>query len=530
MKTRIGIFIIFIYFYVLLSAVITRTDVLNTAAYYNNCIILQPLVDTLELRYDGDTVNSIWTSFYRTENTCRTLAYCFGGFDSPAEFGRKIITDSFPAGGYGTENIYLYSNYKYTEIRNHIAGIDCSGFIHRVWGFSTYDAWNDLLLLCTEIDTGEVLAGDWISKPRHQILFVGRNLDKIKSYESTTNADYANNPGVTYNDDRDYPDSSHAYSIFPQFSNFSPSPETIIIAKPKEKLIISCDIKAAKTLQNIEMFLDSELVEAEVNGDDSFKTVNYEAKGMLFGYHEVKVYAEHLANNLVFGDTTTWCFYYGDDTEHSRRITDEIQQYYIPYPGFVFYDMRFTIHMNEDSKMYLAGDRYGIEEHWVDDSIEIHVTDEYGNLQKWGYNYSRTGVTVPEKRLEISSIFSPGKNDVRVILMDDSIWGTYYGCSELWMVNVGYVSESIQFCNKSENNIAIQKHENNDFYTIRLLDKNNLIKNIEIYDITGRQVQRYKNLNNSKYSINLNKLVSSGVYFYRITTTNGTISGKLLKY
>ena len=58
---------------------------------------------------------------------------------------------------------------------------------------------------------------------------------------------------------------------------------------------------------------------------------------------------------------------------------------------------------------------------------------------------------------------------------------------------------------------------------------NNRINNLTLFDISGRIILVKKGINSSSKKLNLTELIS-GHYFIKITTTNGTITKKIIKY
>jgi len=463
----------------------------------------------------------------------KRLAYCFGGFDDISNFFIKIAFDSLPAGGYGTQNIYFNSNIAGVSIRNYIAGIDCAGFVHRVWRFNNYNDWKDLCSNSVLVNDSLAKKGDLMNVPSHQILYAGGKIRNkvINSYESTTDLTVSDLPGVLRCYNRIVPDTHFIYSIFPILKSISPENEEVAEVSDTKPLRIECEVEAKKEVQNIRMWLDEEEIDPVVAGQSNVKKIHYMAKDLQEGYHQVSIYAESYTNNNNYCDTLSWYFYYGDTYGKSIKISDQIQEH-IPYRGYIFLDKSFNFDFSEYSKMYISGDAYGISEQWVDDSIEVYVTDEYGNTSTMGHNYSKSGEVVPERSMDISDLFSPGRNKIRIVMMDDSIWGVNYGCSEIWLAYIECVGEE----NKIEPEKKLQNKKldliNKKSIIIKAFDESDVIESIEIFDIVGRKIYSKNKIMSSECIVEIDgKLeLAAGVYFYRVETQKGKITGKILKY
>ncbi len=229
-------YIIFITSFLSLSvngALITRDGVISpisTASLYVPISSWTPVVDST------NKVSPTWHSWYKTKKNGGNppydkLAYCWSGFDTPSGFISRVEnkTSPVPAGGYNT------SQYSYP--RPYIAGIDCSGFVLRCWGISTYTTYQQLIDYSLKIDKSKLKKGDLLRKSGHSVLYVsGTFPGKCDIYESQADPSTgAHFPGVVSHSrvlsEKDYT----PYSIFPQFS----SPD---ISYNKDTMNISVDI------------------------------------------------------------------------------------------------------------------------------------------------------------------------------------------------------------------------------------------------------------------------------------------------
>lgn len=534
MKKQVTVYAI-IFFCIFLNAKnIFRKDIKNNAMFYSNNVAFMPLVDSIKLIYDCDSESTIWKSYFRKENNYSKLPYCFGGFDTPAEAIVKMEFGGFSGGGFGTDSIYFFSNINDVQIRNYIAGIDCAGFVHRMWDIEKYDSWSNLSNYSVTVLDSSAKTGDWINVVGHQMLQGKEVIRDLTSstYESTVSTSVSDTPGVSYAPCRNISPEHTVYSIFPILDSIYPD-NAEIVPLQKTPLNIKCLIKAKENVQNLRMWLDYEEIAPTVTGKNYTKKVHYSYKNPEEGYHYVQIYAESYTNNNYYCDTLSWYFYYGNDYGKSVKIMDLTREM-IPYRGYIFLDRSFNFDFSAYSRMYLSGDAFASTDQWVDDSIEIHVTNEYGFTTKWGYNYSHTGEVVAQPSVDISNLFSPGKNNVRIIMMDDSLWGVNYGCSEIWLSYLECVEEIDCEAKNTRKALKIvhQDKINLDKLEFNGINKDDKILSCEIFDVAGRRIFNREDLNTYKLTMEQGKdiIMSSGVYFYRIKTTNGTISGKLLKY
>lgn len=81
------------------------------------------------------------------------LRYNWGGFDTIAEFNKKILTNKMKAG-----NV----NLKVSPLLSCAAGVDCSGYVSRAWGLTAkLGTWDIASNKTTEeIDWNEMKPGD----------------------------------------------------------------------------------------------------------------------------------------------------------------------------------------------------------------------------------------------------------------------------------------------------------------------------------------------------------------------------------
>jgi hypothetical protein len=102
--------------------------------------------------------------------TYDSVSYNWGGFDTIAEFNKKIATDKMKAGNVNTNNNPLLSC---------AAGVDCSGYVSRAWGLtSKLGTWNIASDQITDaIDWNEVKKGDVYIVPGVHVMLYRMNDD-----------------------------------------------------------------------------------------------------------------------------------------------------------------------------------------------------------------------------------------------------------------------------------------------------------------------------------------------------------------
>jgi hypothetical protein len=141
----------------------TRDKVIEDAiSYLNNNIYLS----SSSIKNDSRCPSRVIPPYIVTEKeeskSYPSVSYNWGGFDTVAEFNKKILTDKMKAGNVNTRQPPLLSC---------ASGVDCSGFISRVWGLTsklgTYDlASNNITeeITQTDIKKGDiyVIGGDHV--------------------------------------------------------------------------------------------------------------------------------------------------------------------------------------------------------------------------------------------------------------------------------------------------------------------------------------------------------------------------------
>ncbi len=246
----------FISIFSIQGAVITREGMIATANQY-----IPPINEWTPV-VDKTSLSTKWQSEYKIKKNggnppYNKMPYCWSGFDTPSELKSRVerAKNPLPAGGYDTRD--------FDYCRDYIAGIDCSGFVIRCWGFNSYvDYQSSLLNYALEIEEEALKQGDLLRKSGHSIMYVSGPLNNCNIYESQARgediAPYY--PGVT-NIRRNISDDYTPYSIFPQFSDESPEDgELVDLPEGETTIDISLTIKASGDINTtgVRMFIQKD--------------------------------------------------------------------------------------------------------------------------------------------------------------------------------------------------------------------------------------------------------------------------------
>ncbi len=98
------------------------------------------------------------------------IPYMWGGFDTPAEFDRKLSSGHYAGDIYSSEKRKLLDD----GVSLKACGIDCSGFISRCWQLSRSFSTRELPSISDELSSfDELKPGDIVNKSNvHTLLFV----------------------------------------------------------------------------------------------------------------------------------------------------------------------------------------------------------------------------------------------------------------------------------------------------------------------------------------------------------------------
>ncbi len=103
-----------------------------------------------------------------------SVSYNWGGFDSVEMYSRKV--EQMKAGNINTAIPPLLSC---------ATGVDCSGFISKIWGLKTKWGTGQIFQQTSSIDISKMKVGDVFVKPNaHVIMFTGNLNDNITTIES----------------------------------------------------------------------------------------------------------------------------------------------------------------------------------------------------------------------------------------------------------------------------------------------------------------------------------------------------------
>jgi len=116
--------------------------------------------------------------WWKAGQTNTGFPYQWGGFDSPAEFDRKLAV-GFYAGDVYTDQKRLALD---DAVSTQACGIDCSGFISRCWRLDRSYSTRELPALCDELPSfSDLRTGDIVNKANDHVLLFVRFLDEKKT-------------------------------------------------------------------------------------------------------------------------------------------------------------------------------------------------------------------------------------------------------------------------------------------------------------------------------------------------------------
>ena len=88
--------------------------------------------------------------------------------------------------------------------------------------------------------------------------------------------------------------------------------------------------------------------------------------------------------------------------------------------------------MQAHGSVYLSGTADGSGDFWVDDSIDVTVTNTNGTVRRYNNDFSRDCTTfVASAPVNLGWMFAPGANTMRVVFRD---WcGEAVGNTAIWL-------------------------------------------------------------------------------------------------
>ncbi|MDJ0736061.1 MAG: hypothetical protein QNJ47_18695 [Nostocaceae cyanobacterium] len=248
---------------------VTRADVINNARRY-----IPPRMPSWQPRSDTHVFNPAnpdhtFHSGYTTSREYGVMPYVYGGtdgFDSGTQFLVRINNGDCP-GGWDRRNplpggIPGRTTYNWNvrpprglgygfRVPQNLAGIDCSGYVLRCWGFSRrringvgYST-RTLPRLCVEVTRANLKPGDILNwAGRHVRLFNAPAGARVNIFESGGGGyarAYRNGDtrGRVINRNIAWDDRYTAYSPFPQLVYFEPAPGSYLLADMPQPTILA---------------------------------------------------------------------------------------------------------------------------------------------------------------------------------------------------------------------------------------------------------------------------------------------------
>ncbi|HIE11813.1 MAG TPA: hypothetical protein EYP63_00040 [Desulfotomaculum sp.] len=244
---------------------ITRADVINNTRQYVPPG-MQDWMPTSDTRvFNPANPAHTFHSGYTTGRQYGVLPYVFGGFDSRTRFLVRINNGTCPGGwdrreplpgglpGRTTADWYRNppSGLGYgARVPGNLAGIDCSGYVLRCWGFSSrriggvWYSTRNLPRLCVPVDRASLKPGDILNRAgRHVRIFNAHRGAQVNIFEARGggyNRAYraGDTRGRVINRDIAWDDNYMPYSPFPQLRLTQPANGLALTPRPKLEIKI----------------------------------------------------------------------------------------------------------------------------------------------------------------------------------------------------------------------------------------------------------------------------------------------------
>lgn len=139
---------------------------LSNSLYYTQSMLTGYCAGRIAPRYLGTTPRTLWS-----------VAYDWGGDDTIADYNR-LLSSGYVAGDIDDSSSESCSR-----------GVDCSGYLSRVWGLTSRKTSCSLSDVSTQIAVGSLMKGDIVTKCGvHVAMYAGPSSNGLYTYESTAYA------------------------------------------------------------------------------------------------------------------------------------------------------------------------------------------------------------------------------------------------------------------------------------------------------------------------------------------------------
>jgi hypothetical protein len=281
--------------------------------------------------FDADNPAHTFHSCYVVGQAYHVMPYVYSGFDTPAEFVQRIEGGVCPGGWdrrsplpAGLPGRYTrgWSNtppvglgYR-TRVLDHLAGIDCSGYVLRCWGFSErrvngrlYRSAN-MASLCVPVTRETLKAGDMlIWTDRHVRLFHARSGDGVNVSEACGGEGYARPyqegdlMGCVIQRDVEW-----EAKYLPKYLPYSPFPQLVTFQIAAGRTI-QAELVGSGVLAVVECTLDGAPVACQAISTSPLQIEHVLQEALPPGRHEVRMTAVNRIAGHAFQEAFVRQFY-----------------------------------------------------------------------------------------------------------------------------------------------------------------------------------------------------------------------------
>jgi hypothetical protein len=314
---------------------ITRDDIITNARGFLNAISWSPSVDTYVFNPSDPsrTFNSAFVAQLPSTTASvpaeySVIPYVFGGGDSKTTFLSRIQANACPGGwdrtsGNGTKHWYDAPpngfGYGDTTAKN-LAGIDCSGYVSRCWGFTgTRYSTQSLEDISMEIAPSQLQPGDILNWRGHHVRIffewasTNRTNGPLKLYEAAGGGlqrafQATDEAGRVVFHQVAWDSRYLARTPFPLLTETEPAPGSYTLADPPSRTI-TAKIAGKGGVDVAEVAINRRTVPFSARSfADGVEVTHDEPKNWAAGSHEVLIKAVNGVAGQTFKNDLIWEF------------------------------------------------------------------------------------------------------------------------------------------------------------------------------------------------------------------------------
>lgn len=311
---------------------ITRKKVIRNAEQYLNIQPWQPLSDE-HIFNAAKREHTFYSAYTMGEDdpvakVCRyreydVVPYVYGGFDTRVAFWGRINNRNCPGGwdrvtGRGTK--YWYDRppqgFGYGErVPGNLAGIDCSGYVSRCWGFTQKYSTSTLPNICLRINRRNLQKGDILNRRGNHVRIFDSwaGTSRVKIYEAvgggrTRPFNTGDEFGRVVCHAIDWDDRYIPHSPFPQFEDMNPAPGSYI--SPNAALTISVQCRGSGDVEILYFCFNEQSVNFTQVRRGKIVEANYSPNfyDLSPGRYKIDVIAINRVGGQSFQDEFSWEF------------------------------------------------------------------------------------------------------------------------------------------------------------------------------------------------------------------------------